>query len=94
METNSTPSDRPAQGDNGPVVPHAISEFIRNNFRGQFLTDIHPFKDRNGDQKFDVTISHDDTLHHLHFNKTGSLLSRSSEPLIEMDEEEGFDYDD
>ena len=69
-------------------IPAGISDYIRNNFRKEFLSDIRPVQNKNGQLTFHVDISQDNTLYHLQFNDEGTLLIRYTEPLIELYDDE------
>ncbi|PBQ30553.1 hypothetical protein CNR22_01795 [Sphingobacteriaceae bacterium] len=73
------------------IIPSPISDYIKNNFREDFLTEIHTLKDKNGKTFYRVDISHDNTLHHLKFDTQGTLILQEAEPLMELfDEEDNF----
>ncbi|MDI1355211.1 MAG: hypothetical protein PSX36_09845 [bacterium] len=86
-----TVPDKPAARSTHEELPHKISEFITNNFRGEFLSDIKKIRDKRGKDIYDVSISHDNTLHHLRFNALGVLIERNAEPLMELYEEDEID---
>lgn len=75
-----------------PKVPPEISEYIKNNFREGFLTEIRKVKDKKGKITYTVDIGEHENLHHIHFNEKGKLLSRETEPLYPEDEREGIFY--
>lgn len=85
------PSDQHSAKNSPEKLPHKISEFITRNFRGEFLTEIKTFRDKNGKEIYDIQLSQDNTLHHLRFNSLGTLIERNAEPLIELYDEDEID---
>lgn len=70
-----------------PVVPSGINEYIRKNFKDDFLTEIRPFTDKSGQIAWFVDVTHDSTVYHLRFNNEGLLLEQNADSI-------GFPGDD
>ena len=68
-------------------LPAGISEYIRKNFRDDYLTQIREVHEKNGEVYYFVDISHDDNLYHLKFNSRGVLVQQELEYLPEFPEE-------
>ena len=71
-------------------IPSGISEYIKINFKNGFLSDINSSKDRSGKRIHMVDIRHDNHLYHMKFDSNGNLLSRVSEPMVEMYDEGNY----
>lgn len=68
-------------------IPIKITDYIKQNFEDGFLSDINYIKDKNGKKIYNVDISYNNNLYHLKFNSSGTLLTRTSEPILEMYDE-------
>ena len=69
-------------------IPAGISEYIREHFRNDFLTDIRAVKNKSGELFYYVDVTHDKNLFHLKFDAYGNLLLRETEPIMELDDED------
>jgi hypothetical protein len=71
-----------------PQVPPAISEYIKDKFRDNFLTEIKSIESDDGHLQYIVDVSHDNTFHHLKFNSEGILIGKKLEPINELNDGE------
>ncbi len=83
-----TPSSR-----NPHEIPAGISEYIKQNFQDDYLTQIREVHVKNGEIYFFVDVSHDDNLYHLKFNSKGVLVQQELEYLPEFPDEDDIDKD-
>jgi len=67
--------------ENQTVVPLGINEYIRTNFKDDFLTEIRPFTDKSGHVAWFVDVTHDSTVFHLRFNNDGLLMEQREDPI-------------
>ena len=75
-------------------MPAGISEYIRKNFRDDYLTQIREVREQNGEVYFFVDVSHDDNLYHLKFNSKGILVQQELEYLPEFPDEDEIGKED
>jgi hypothetical protein len=68
-------------------IPGGISEYIRNNFREDYLTDIESIKNSDGIEFFYVDVTHEDNVYHLKFNSRGELIQKEIESVRFPDDE-------
>ena len=68
-------------------IPIKITSYIEQNFEEGFLSDINCITDENGKKIYNVDISYSNNLYHLKFNSSGTLLTKTSEPSLEMYDE-------
>ncbi len=67
-------------------VPPAISEYINDKFRDNFLTEIKTIESKDGHLHYHVDVTHDNTMHHLKFNSDGLLIGKDLEPISELND--------
>ena len=72
---------------NTPAIPIRISEYIKQNFREDYLTDIKLVKDIKGICFYYVDVTHEDNIYHLKFNESGELIEKAIEAVIYPDDE-------
>ena len=70
-------------------IPSGINQYVRENFKDDFLTDIRPFNNSKGEKSWCVDVTHDSAIHHLVFNSQGELV----EKVIENFEYPGEDVE-
>lgn len=68
-------------------IPAGISEYIKQNFREDYLTDIKSVKDARGIEFFYVDVTHEDNIFHLKFNGHGELIQKEVESVRYPDDE-------
>jgi hypothetical protein len=68
-------------------IPAGISEYINQNFREDYLTDIQLVKDDKGIGFYYVDITHEDNIYHLKFNESGELIQKEIESVKYPDDE-------
>jgi hypothetical protein len=68
-------------------IPAGISEYIKQNFREDYLTEITSAKDAKGIEFFYVDVTHEDNIFHLKFNGNGELIQKEVEPVRYPDDE-------
>ncbi len=71
-----------------PEIHAGISEYIRKNFREDFLTKIKERKDKSGELFYFVDVSHEDQLYHLKYNSRGELVAQELEPFPHLPDNE------
>ena len=79
-----THSHKSIENKKNEQIPIKIRAYIKQNFEDGFLSDINYIKDKNGKKIYNVDISYNNNLYHLKFNSSGTLLTRTSEPILEM----------
>ena len=72
---------------NSPAIPIRISEYIKQNFREDYLTEIKHVKDSKGIGFYYVDVTHEDNIYHLKFNESGELIQKEIESVIYPDDE-------
>ena len=60
-------------------LPHRISEYITEHFRGSFLSEVMEHRDSQGRALYDVELSHEDVIYNLRFNEKGNLVTKTME---------------
>lgn len=70
------------------AIPPAISEYIRDHFKEDFLTEINSYMNSKGEINYSVDISNENTLYHLKFHSDGRLFQKDMEPINELNEDE------
>lgn len=75
-------------------VPPSISEYIKDKFRDNFLTEIKTIENKEGKQLYYVDVSHDNSIHHFRFNSEGILIGKDLEPINELNDGEDDIIDD
>jgi len=68
-------------------IPPGISEYIRQNFKEDFLTEITSVKDERGTEFFYVDVTHEENVFHLKFNAKGELILKEIESIRFPDDE-------
>ncbi len=68
--------------------PYEISEYLKENFGDDFLTEIKKTLNKEGESIYKVDVSSEDYLYHLKFNSIGALLEKNIEPILELDDQE------
>ena len=68
-------------------IPAGISEYIKQNFREDYLTDIKSVKDAKGAEFFYVDVTHEENIYHLKFNDNGELILKDVESVRYPDDE-------
>jgi hypothetical protein len=69
-------------------IPAGISEYIKSQFRDDYLTEIRTVKNKAGEIFYFVDVTHDKNLFHLKFDEHGKLVLQETEPILELDDEE------
>ncbi len=69
-------------------IPAGISEYIKNHFRDDYLTDIRTVTGNSGDTSYFVDVTHDKSLFHLKFDSQGKLVLQETEPILDLDDDE------
>ncbi|OFY88003.1 MAG: hypothetical protein A3F72_08520 [Bacteroidetes bacterium RIFCSPLOWO2_12_FULL_35_15] len=69
-------------------LPYEISEYLKENFREDFLTEIKKTTTNDGKVIYKVDVSNEDQLYHLKFNSKGLLMEKEMEPILELDIDE------
>jgi hypothetical protein len=69
-------------------IPAGISEYIRDHFRDDYLTEVRTVKNKAGDLFYFVDVTHDQNLFHLKFDAHGRLVLQETEPILQLDDEE------
>lgn len=69
-------------------LPYNISEYLKEHFREDFLTEIKETTNKEGHLIYEVNVSSQDSLYHLKFNSKGILIEKEMEPILELDDEE------
>lgn len=69
-------------------LPYEISEYLKENFREDFLTEIKKTTASDGKVIYKVDVSNEDSLYHLKFNSKGLLMEKEMEPILELDTDE------
>ena len=72
------------------TIPLEVSEYIKNRFEGNFLSEIKEERNNKGQQFFRVYISHDNLFYNLKFNSHGVILEENTESIWELFEYEPF----
>lgn len=72
---------------NTPEIPSPISEYIRKNFREDFINDVKLVKDDHGVGFYFVDITHETKTYHLKFSETGTLVQNEIESVVVPDDE-------
>ena len=62
-------------------VPAGINQYINENFKDDFLTDIRPVSDKKGEVNWIVDVTHNGCLYHLRFNGNGELMEKDIEAV-------------
>ncbi len=73
--------------NNHNSIPNGISEYIRENFSEDFLTEIKSVKDNKGVEFFYVDVTHEENIFHLKFNSRGELIQKEIESVRFPDDE-------
>jgi hypothetical protein len=60
-------------------LPHNISEYIREHFRGSLLSEVKEHHDSHGRRLYDVELSHEDLIYQLRFDEKGVLINKTME---------------
>jgi hypothetical protein len=68
------------------ALPHNISEYIREHFRGSFLSEVKERKDARGHLHYDVEVSHEGMIYTLEFDEQGDLVSKDIEEAFPDEE--------
>lgn len=72
-------------------IPAKIGDYVREHFSEEgLLIDINERNDEHGRLCYYVDLTQDDFVHHLVFDKNGTLLNISEEPLFPQDPHEDF----
>jgi hypothetical protein len=74
-------------------IPLAVSDYVANRFREDFLFDVKEVKQVKGHLYYTIEISKDNYIYTLHFNETGKLIRDESGAAFETDDhdEPGFE---
>ena len=72
------------------TIPFEASEYLKNRFEGDFLSEIKQESNNKGQHFFRVYISHDNLFYNLKFNSHGVILEENTEPIWELFEYEPF----
>ena len=72
---------------NSHQIPAGISEYIKQNFREDYLTDIKPVRDQKGVTFYYVDVTHEDNIYHLKFSGSGELIQKDVEAVRYPDDE-------
>jgi len=94
IKMNKDQADQHSGTTRPEIIPAPISDYIKNNFREDFLTDIYTLKDKNGKTFYRVDVSHNNTLHHLKFDAMGTLILQEAEPLMELFDDDDYTEED
>jgi hypothetical protein len=62
-------------------VPSGINQYINENFKDDYLTDIRPIATSKGETLWVVDVTHNNCLYHLQFNAKGELKEKDIEPV-------------
>lgn len=73
-------------------IPFAISEYIRDHFKEDFLFYVKDIRAVHGHQVYTVEVSKDNYIHQLKFNEDGTLVDERSAEAFPPDihEEQTF----
>ncbi|MBL0340714.1 MAG: hypothetical protein IPP71_07230 [Bacteroidetes bacterium] len=69
------------------AIPVPISEYIKQNFREDYLTEIKLVKDSKGIGFYYVDVTHEDNIYHLKFNESGDLMQNEIESVSYPEDE-------
>jgi len=74
-------------------IPYAISDYITNRFREDFLFDVKEVKQEKGHLCYTIEVSKDNYIHTLQFNEAGKLLKDDAGEAFPSDEHDapGFE---
>jgi hypothetical protein len=75
------------------LPPQEIFNYINRYYVESFLSDVSSEIDEDYNVFFTVSASLEDTIYHLKFDSDGNMVHRTTESLIELYDEEYFDYD-
>jgi hypothetical protein len=73
-------------------VPYAASKYIREHYRGGYLSKVTPVTTKSGKTIFKVEVTENDVIHHLTFNEEGKLMDHRDDPVYDDDYFEGSFY--
>ncbi len=77
----------PDKPQNAHPIPAGISEYIKQNFREDYLTDVKSVKDGRGIEYYYIDVTHEDNVYHLKFNASGELIQKEIESVRYPDDE-------
>ncbi|MBL7847194.1 MAG: hypothetical protein JNL40_06985 [Cyclobacteriaceae bacterium] len=70
-------------------LPYAISEYVIDRFREDFLFDLKERKQVGDRWHYTIEVSKDDVVYTFEFDDKGSLLKEESEPAFPADAHDG-----
>lgn len=70
------------------ALPLGISEYLKEHFREDFLTETKKTINKAGKVTYNVQVSSQNSLYHLKFNSKGILIEKEMEPILELYDEE------
>jgi len=73
-------------------LPVKISNYIKQNFREDYLIEVKPILGKKHNTFFKIDITENDVIHHLEFSEKGLVIKHDSEPLFKEDYYEGDFY--
>ena len=69
-----------------PKLPYKISEYIKDQYREDFLFEVKEVKKVNGQWYYIVEVTADNYTHLLKFNEAGELIKEQAEQTFPPDD--------
>lgn len=74
---------------NKTKLPYAVTEYIFNRFRNDFLFELKDHRRVDGKGVYDVEVSQDGYIHSLRFDEKGGLINEEADPAFPADAHDG-----
>ncbi|UKJ06711.1 hypothetical protein [Solitalea lacus] len=76
------------------IIPYKISEYIKEHFREDFLSEIKKVKNASGKTLYLAEITQNNLTYHLMFNEKGVIVNEEADPNFPQDDHEGLSFDE